>query len=189
MEALEPRMEEAGGKLRALLGAGLAGALRQGNTSAQAHCLQAFAAVGDAHSAEQVRTVCCVPFCASAHAHAWATAEQRLHQPKYAGLWELLCHVCCARGERDRLQGKASSERGLLCWGSQILREVMVAPLVERTLAEQRQTDTAAGSSGSSISYAQACTAPFLEALPSSPCRPPKTHIRLPSTLKKIPQV
>ena len=58
MEALEPRMEEAGGKLRALLRAGLADALRQGNAPAQAHCLQAFAAVGDAHSAEQVRTTC-----------------------------------------------------------------------------------------------------------------------------------
>ena len=56
VEALEPRMEEASGKLRALLRAGLADALRQGNAPAQAHCLQAFAAIGDAHSAEQVCT-------------------------------------------------------------------------------------------------------------------------------------
>lgn len=51
--ALAPRMEEAAGKLGALLRAGLADALRAGNAPARQHCLQAFAAVGDAAGAEQ----------------------------------------------------------------------------------------------------------------------------------------
>lgn len=54
MEQLEPRMGTAAQKLQALLSDGLAEALREGNASARAHCLQAFSAVGDAASAEQV---------------------------------------------------------------------------------------------------------------------------------------
>ncbi len=54
MEQLEPRMDAAAQKLQALLSEGLAEALREGNASARAHCLQAFSAVGDATSAEQV---------------------------------------------------------------------------------------------------------------------------------------
>ncbi len=56
MEALGPRMEEAGAKLGALLRAGLADALAAGNAPARQHCLQAFAAVGDAAGAEQARS-------------------------------------------------------------------------------------------------------------------------------------
>ena len=79
MEALEPRMEEAGGKLRALLRAGLADALRQGNAPAQAHCLQAFAAVGDAHSAEQVShclLLTCLPAYLLGPSHAWGQTRR-----------------------------------------------------------------------------------------------------------------
>ncbi|CAL8471248.1 g10790 [Coccomyxa elongata] len=54
VEQLEPRMDAAAQKLQALLSEGLAEALREGNASARAHCLQAFSAVGDATSAEQI---------------------------------------------------------------------------------------------------------------------------------------
>ena len=54
MEQLEPRMGAAAQKLQALLSEGLVEALREGNASARAHCLQALSAVGDATSAEQV---------------------------------------------------------------------------------------------------------------------------------------
>ncbi|BDA46634.1 Conserved oligomeric Golgi complex subunit 2 [Coccomyxa sp. Obi] len=62
VEQLEPRMGAAAQKLQALLSEGLAEALREGNASARAHCLQAFSAVGDAVSAEQiVREVAVAP--------------------------------------------------------------------------------------------------------------------------------
>ena len=55
VEALEARRKAAAERLTALLGAGLAAALRQGNASARQLCLQAYAAVGDAAGAEQAR--------------------------------------------------------------------------------------------------------------------------------------
>ncbi len=54
MEQLEPRMGAAAKRLQQLLSDALAQALREGNSPARAHCLQAFSAVGDAASAEQV---------------------------------------------------------------------------------------------------------------------------------------
>lgn len=47
-------MAAAAERLQQLLSQGLTQALRDGNASARLHCLQAFAAVGDAGSAEQV---------------------------------------------------------------------------------------------------------------------------------------
>ncbi len=55
VEALEGRRRAAAARLAALLGAGLAAALRTGNASARQHCLQAYAAVGDTAGAEQAR--------------------------------------------------------------------------------------------------------------------------------------
>ena len=54
MQQLEPRMKAGAGKLQKLLSEGLAQALREGNASAHIHCLQAFAAIGDAAGAEKV---------------------------------------------------------------------------------------------------------------------------------------
>ena len=54
MQQLEPRMKAGAGKLQELLSEGLAQALREGNASAHIHCLQAFAAIGDAAGAEKV---------------------------------------------------------------------------------------------------------------------------------------
>ena len=54
MEQLEPRMGAAAQRLQELLSEALAQALREGNAPARAHCLQAFSAVGDSVSAEQV---------------------------------------------------------------------------------------------------------------------------------------
>ena len=54
MQQLEPRMKAGAGKLQELLCQGLAQALKEGNVSAHTHCLQAFAAIGDAAGAEQV---------------------------------------------------------------------------------------------------------------------------------------
>jgi hypothetical protein len=59
VEQLEPRMAAAAGRLQQLLRQGLRQALADGNASARLHCLQAFAAVGDAASAEQVRLIWC----------------------------------------------------------------------------------------------------------------------------------
>ena len=44
-------------KLHELLSQGLAQALKEGNVPAHVHCLQAFAAIGDASGAEKVRLV------------------------------------------------------------------------------------------------------------------------------------
>ena len=66
---------------------------------------------------------------------------------------------CCAAWRLTVCRAKETYERCGVVLGAQILREVRVAPLVERTLAEQGQADdTAVGSSGSSTSYAQACS-------------------------------
>lgn len=54
VQQLEPRMKAGAGKLQELLSEGLAQALKEGNAPAQIHCLQAFAAIGDASGAEQV---------------------------------------------------------------------------------------------------------------------------------------
>ena len=55
VQQLEPRMKAGAGKLQELLSQGLAQALKEGNVSARIHCLQAFAAIGDASGAEKVR--------------------------------------------------------------------------------------------------------------------------------------
>lgn len=57
VQQLEPRMKAGAGKLQELLSEGLAQAMKEGNMSAHIHCLQAFAAIGDASGAEQVRLV------------------------------------------------------------------------------------------------------------------------------------
>ena len=54
MQQLEPRMRAGAAKLQQLLSEGLAQALREGNAPARLHCLQAFAAIGDASDAEEV---------------------------------------------------------------------------------------------------------------------------------------
>ena len=55
MQQLEPRMRAGAARLQQLLSEGLAQALREGNASVRLHCLQAFAAVGDASGAEEVQ--------------------------------------------------------------------------------------------------------------------------------------
>ena len=55
MQQLEPRMRAGAAKLQQLLSEGLAQALREGNAPARLHCLQAFAAIGDASDAEEVQ--------------------------------------------------------------------------------------------------------------------------------------
>jgi hypothetical protein len=47
-------MEEAAAQLQVMLAGGLRDALKIGNVSARTYCLQAYAAVGDTSSAEQV---------------------------------------------------------------------------------------------------------------------------------------
>jgi hypothetical protein len=56
VQQLEPRMKAGAGKLQELLSQGLAQALKEGNVPARMHCLQAFAAIGDAAGAENVHT-------------------------------------------------------------------------------------------------------------------------------------
>ncbi|KAK9821420.1 hypothetical protein WJX81_002272 [Elliptochloris bilobata] len=80
VEALEGRRRTAAGRLAALLGAGLAAALRRRNASARQHCLQAYAAVGDAAGAEQVvRAELVAPLVAH------ALAEQKAARPRAGG--------------------------------------------------------------------------------------------------------
>jgi hypothetical protein len=54
VQQLEPRVKAGAGKLQELLSQGLAQALKEGNVPARMHCLQAFAAIGDAAGAEKV---------------------------------------------------------------------------------------------------------------------------------------
>ena len=54
MQQLEPRMKAGVGRLQELLAQGLAKALQEGVAPARMHCLQAFAAIGDAEGAEKV---------------------------------------------------------------------------------------------------------------------------------------
>lgn len=55
MQQLDARMKAGAGNLQQLLSQGLAEALKEGNASARLHCLQAFAAIGDASGAEEVQ--------------------------------------------------------------------------------------------------------------------------------------
>ena len=57
LQQLQPRADAAVNRLSALLSQALDAALRGGRESAVQHCLQAYAAVGDTASAEQV----CLP--------------------------------------------------------------------------------------------------------------------------------
>eukprot|EP00884_Botryococcus_braunii_P005660 jgi/Botrbrau1/15095/Bobra.0255s0008.1 len=54
IQQLQGRMEEAAAQLQVMLAGGLRDALKTGNVSARTYCLQAYAAVGDTSSAEQV---------------------------------------------------------------------------------------------------------------------------------------
>lgn len=54
VQQLEPRMKAGAGRLQELLAQGLAEALQGGIAPARMHCLQAFAAIGDAEGAEKV---------------------------------------------------------------------------------------------------------------------------------------
>lgn len=54
LQQLQPRADSAVKRLSRLLSQALDAALREGHQSAVLHCLQAYTAVGDTHSAEQV---------------------------------------------------------------------------------------------------------------------------------------
>ncbi len=54
LQQLQPRADSAVKRLSSFLSQALDAALREGHQSAVLHCLQAYTAVGDTHSAEQV---------------------------------------------------------------------------------------------------------------------------------------
>lgn len=80
VEQLEPRMGAAAQRLQELLSEALAQALREGNAPARAHCLQAFSAVGDAVSAEQVPCRLCTLF-------SMTVLNERLCQERLGQSW------------------------------------------------------------------------------------------------------
>jgi hypothetical protein len=100
VEQLEPRMGAAAHRLQELLSEALAQALREGNAPARAHCLQAFSAVGDAASAEQV-------FCHLCTLFSMTAVNDQLRQEKIGRSWTVsdMVDYC-----QDRLSWKFSIE-------------------------------------------------------------------------------